>query len=75
MTLLVLQLHDQDETHFGWRGDVGIELSLWCQDQGLVRGQDYDWQYVPNKKQLHFKFYGSDPSFASFFSLHWGQYL
>ena len=59
----------------GWRSHMGIELSKWCQDQGLVRDQDYDWAFMPNDRAVHFRFYGENESFSTLFALRWAEYL
>ena len=75
MILLKLKLDHHDCNEFGWRGNLGIELSQWCKDNGLVRDKDYDWALITAKNEIHFRFFGDDPSFASMFALKWGKYL
>ncbi len=75
MILVVLNLKNHERPEFGWRGGLGIELSRWCKENGLIHGIDYDWALITEKKELHFKFYGDHQSFASMFALKWGKYL
>jgi hypothetical protein len=75
MILLKLRLDDHSSEDFGWRGNIGIELSKWCQENGLIRDRDYDWALMPGDNEIHFKFYGEDQSFTSMFALKWGKYL
>lgn len=61
------------------RGDMrttsslGIELSAWCKQQGLVREHDYDWAFMQG--ELHFRFYGDSESYATLFTLRWAEHL
>lgn len=75
MTLFVLELKEFTSHELGWRANLGIELSRWCQEQGLVREQDYAWAFIPDREEIHFKFFGEDPAFASMFALRWAEYL
>jgi hypothetical protein len=59
----------------GWRAHMGIELSQWCREHGLVRDKDYDWAFMPNDRAIHFRFYGENESFASLFAIRWAEYL
>lgn len=54
-------------------GDVdrGIRMSVWCRQQGLVKGQDYDWCYMQERQVHQFVFYDSAEMYASLFSLVW----
>jgi hypothetical protein len=73
--LLKLKLDNHERDEFGWRGNLGIELSKWCQELGLIRDQDYSWALMTGINEIHFRFYGEDQSFASMFALKWGKYL
>lgn len=48
-----------------------IELNRWCQEQGLIRGIDYHWHFVPADKYSVFLFDDSKESYATLFSLKW----
>lgn len=50
---------------------AAIEMSYWCKDQGLVRDIDYDWAFMTNKKEIHFRFYNGNDSYATLFALKW----
>lgn len=52
---------------------LGIELSMWCKQQGLLREQDYDWAHMQG--ELHFRFHGESESYATLFALRWAEYL
>lgn len=71
-----LDLNNHNEAAVkGFRAGMGIELSRWCQEQGLIHNQDYDWAVITAKKELHFRFYGNNQSVATLFTLKWAQYL
>lgn len=55
------------------RNAVGeaITMSYWCKDMGLIREKDYDWTFKSNEKEICFRFYGEDESYASLFALKW----
>jgi hypothetical protein len=72
---LDLTTRSQGTDALGWRSTLGIEISRWCQEHGLVRNQDYAWWYMLSERTLHFKFYGEDESFATLFALRWAEYL
>jgi hypothetical protein len=74
-TKLILDLSRKDKQELGWRANLGIEIHRWCQEQGLERGVDYDWALMPAERELHFKFWGEDPAFATMFALRWSEYL
>ena len=56
----------------GWTASsLGIEMSRWCKEQGLMSGRDFDWAYHPEDYTVNFIFYGEAESFASLFALKW----
>ena len=73
--MFILDLSSESSTDLGWRADLGIEISRWCQELGLERGVDYDWAFITAKRELHFRFWGEDPAFATMFALRWAEYL
>jgi hypothetical protein len=77
MILFVLDLTRESSTRqeLGWRATLGIEISRWCRDLGLERDVDYDWALMSAKNELHFRFWGEDPAFATMFALRWAEYL
>ena len=75
MKMFVLDLSRKSSTDLGWRADLGIKISRWCQELGLERGVDYDWAFITAKEELHFRFWGDDPAFATMFALRWAEYL
>ena len=50
---------------------LGIDMSRWCKEQGLVPGRDFEWAYNPQDYTVDFTFYGEAESFASLFALKW----
>ena len=56
----------------GWTASsLGIEMSRWCKEQGLMSGRDFEWAYHPEDYTVNFTFYGESESFASLFALKW----
>ena len=53
------------------RAESAIKMSHWCRDRGLTQGVDFDWAFMSERKEVHFRFYGDSQSFASMFSLQW----
>ncbi len=52
---------------------LGIDLSAWCKEQGLVQNRDYDWAF--RQGELHFRFHCDSESYATLFTLRWAEYL
>jgi len=50
---------------------VAIEMSYWCRDHGLVRDLDYDWAFITAEKEIHFRFFNDNDSYATLFALKW----
>lgn len=48
-----------------------VELSRWCQEQGLIRSIDYYWHFIPDDKQSVFYFADDKESYATLFALKW----
>jgi hypothetical protein len=48
-----------------------VELSQWCEGQGLINGVDYKWHFVPDQKVSVFYFDDSRESYATLFALRW----
>ena len=75
MKEVVLNLSRHTHTSLGWRADLGIEMSRWCQAQGLVTGVDYTWALDREHELLSFRFLGDNESFATAFGFRWSEYL
>ena len=73
MIKLDLSRHKRLDT--GWQSSLGKEISQWCQDQGLIIRQNYDWSLRPHGNMLQFRFYQTNETFATLFALRWSQYL
>lgn len=50
---------------------LSLEMVYWCKDQGLQRDTDFEWRFVPSKKEIQFYFYGDKESYATMFALRW----
>jgi len=50
-----------------------IEMSNWCKENGLVHSKDFDWSFMGNLKEIHFRFYSDDESRATMFALLWNK--
>ena len=48
-----------------------VELSRWCQSQGLINSIDYNWHFIPDAKQSVFYFGEHCESYATLFALKW----
>jgi hypothetical protein len=48
-----------------------MELSQWCEEQGLINGVDYKWHFVPDQKVSVFYFDDSLESYTTLFALRW----
>ena len=48
-----------------------MEVSKWCEEQGLTKNVDYWWQFIPNKKVTVFFFSDKCESYATLFQLKW----
>lgn len=48
-----------------------VELSRWCQEQGLINSIDYRWHFIPDQKQSVFYFEDQCESYATLFALKW----
>ena len=59
----------------GWRSNMGIEISRWCREHGLMLDRDYDWTFLPKDNALQFRFHDENESFASLFAIRWAEYL
>lgn len=53
------------------RSNYGIELSLWLQEQGLIRERDYTWSLDSTLNTVTFVFNSGQESYASLFALKW----
>jgi hypothetical protein len=73
--MIILRLKFKDATWNSQRANLAIELSHWCKEHNLVPDKDYDWAFMTGLKEVHFRFYGDNPEFASWFALRWGEYL
>ena len=69
----VIMIRLRPQGHISVATRLGIELSAWCKEQGLVRDHDYDWAF--NHGELHFRFYGDSESYATLFTLRWAEHL
>lgn len=59
-----------DDQRYG--ADFSIQLSRWCQEQGLVDRIDYNWNFKPQEKKTVFYFEDYKESYATLFMLKWG---
>ena len=50
-----------------------IEMSNWCKENGLVHSKHFDWSFMSELKQIHFRFYSDDESLATMFALIWNR--
>ena len=50
-----------------------IEMSNWCKENGLVHSRDYDWAFMNQLREIHFRFYSDDESRATMFALIWNR--
>ena len=48
-----------------------MELSKWCNEQGLNQNVDYQWHFVPEQKVTVFYFKDHCESYATLFQLKW----
>lgn len=48
-----------------------IEMSIWCRQQGLTQGIDYNWSFNPDDNEIEFRFHGASESWATMFTLVW----
>lgn len=69
-----LDLSKHERAELGWRAKLGIEMSQWCQQQGLAVRQNYDWSFNPHGNSLQFRFYETNETFATMFALRWSEY-
>ena len=51
-----------------------IEMSHWCKGHGLLPNRDYDWSFMSNSHEIHFRFYNQAESYATLFALIWTGY-
>lgn len=51
---------------------AAIEMSKWCQSQGLILNRDYEWAVRTHHRIVEFHFRESARGVATLFALKWG---